>query len=347
MLNAKKFYWPAQLFGWTAYCALLTLSVYTNSPEKVTSLFMMNILSLVVSGILITHIQRVLFIKLGWLELRLPRLLPRLIFSSFISSILIATIDVGTDYLSGFIGGEDPKNGVSAIIVTIFAILVLVLFWNAIYFTYHFFQKSRKQEISNLELAASNKESELKNLRSQLNPHFLFNSLNSIRALIDIEPSKAKISITTLSKLLRQSLILGKENLVKLESELSIAKSYLDLEKIRFEERLQVEWEIDDALESFEIPPFAMQMMVENAIKHGISNLKEGGVVKIRAYRESNTVFLEVINSGDLKDVVDLGVGIQNIKQRLALQYGDAASFSIKEVEGYVYAKMSFTNESI
>ncbi|NRA12445.1 MAG: histidine kinase [Crocinitomicaceae bacterium] len=308
---------------------------------------MFNILTVIVSGILVTHLQRVMFIKMGWLELRLPRLLPRLILSSFVSAIIIAAIDVGTDYLSGFLNVHDLKNEVSTIIVSIFALLVLVLFWNAIYFTYHFFQKSRKQEISNLELAASNKESELKNLRSQLNPHFLFNSLNSIRALIDIEPSKAKFSITTLSNLLRQSLVLGKENLVNLESELSIAKSYLDLEKIRFEERLNVEWEIDVELENFQIPPFSMQMMVENAIKHGISNLKDGGVVKIKAYKESNTVFLEVINSGDLKDVVDLGVGIKNIKQRLALQYGDAASFSLNERDRYVYAKMSFKNEGI
>lgn len=347
VLNTKKFYWTAQLFGWTSYCSLLSLSVYTNSPEKVNAVFIVNILVLIMSGILVTHIQRVTFIKLGWLELRLPRLLPRLILSSFLSSLVIASIDIASDYLTGMNAKKSPVNELSSMIVTVFAVLVLVLFWNAIYFTYHFFQKSRNQEIFNLELAASNKESELKNLRSQLNPHFLFNSLNSIRALVDIEPDKAKISITTLSNLLRQSLILGKENLVDLNRELSLAKSYLDLEKIRFEERLQVEWEIDNGLEFFQIPPFSMQMMVENAIKHGISNLKDGGVVKIKVYRHDTTVFLEVINSGDLKDVVDLGVGIENIKQRLGLQYGDAAHFSLVENEGYVYAKMSFKNENI
>lgn len=347
MINAKRFYWLAQFVGWTGYCGLITLSVYANSPERLTKVFLLNILAIIVSGIVVTHLQRLAFIKMGWLELRLPRLIPRLIISSFLSAILIASIDFGTDYFSGLVGGKEKPIEWSGFIVSIFAVLVLVLSWNAIYFTFHFFQKSRKQEISNLELAASNKESELKNLRSQLNPHFLFNSLNSIRALVDIEPDKAKKSITTLSNLLRHSLVLGKENLVSLSSELSIAKSYLDLEKIRFEERLKVDWEIDDELENFEIPPFSMQMMVENAIKHGISNLKDGGVVKIRAYCEGDVVFLEVINSGDLKDVVDLGVGIQNIKQRLALQYGDAASFSIEEVDGYVYAKMSFKNESI
>jgi hypothetical protein len=347
VLNAKKFYWFAQLTGWSAYCGMILLSAYTKSPEILTRIFLLNILFVIFIGIGVTHLQRILFIKMGWLELRLPKLLPRLIASSIISAVLIIALDSTTDYFTGLTGGPGAPIKFSRLIVSVLLALLLVVAWNAIYFTFHFFQKSRNQEISNLELAASNKESELKNLRSQLNPHFLFNSLNSIRALVDIDPVKAKISITTLSNLLRQSLVLGKENLVDLASELALAKSYLDLEKIRFEERLSVDWEIDEKLEKFEIPPFSMQMMVENAIKHGISNLKDGGVVKIKAYREEDVVFLEVINSGDLKEVVDLGVGIQNIKQRLALQYGEAASFSIKEVEGYVYAKMSFKNEGI
>lgn len=347
MINSKKFYWLAQLAGWSAYCSLITFSVWNNNPSDITGIFLFNILVLMIAGILGTHIQRVIFIKMGWLAMRLPRLIPRLIVSSFVTSLGIAFLNIYSDSWSGLNGDAASKLEFSAVVIGIFAVLVLVLAWNAIYFTFHFFQKSRKQEISNLELAASNKESELKNLRSQLNPHFLFNSLNSIRALVDIDPNKAKISITTLSNLLRQSLVLGKENLVDLNRELSLAKSYLDLEKIRFEERLKVEWEIDTGLEFFQIPPFSMQMMVENAIKHGISNLKDGGVVKIKVYRESSTVYLEVINSGDLKDVVDLGVGIQNIKQRLGLQYGDAAAFSLYEKEGYVYAKMSFKNEGI
>ncbi|MFT6984109.1 MAG: sensor histidine kinase YesM [Crocinitomicaceae bacterium] len=347
MINAKKFYWLAQVLGWTAYCGLILLSVYTKTPEILTGIFLLNILFVIFIGIAVTHVQRIMFIKMGWLELRLPKLLPRLIASSILSAVLIIALDLMTDYFSGLAGGQGPPIEFSRLIVSVLLALLLVVAWNAIYFTFHFFQKSRNQEISNLELAASNKESELKNLRSQLNPHFLFNSLNSIRALVDLDPVKAKMSITTLSNLLRQSLVLGKENLVDLTSELALAKSYLDLEKIRFEERLNVDWEIDNELENFEIPPFSMQMMVENAIKHGISNLKDGGVVKVKAYREEDVVFLEVINSGDLKDVVDLGVGIQNIKQRLALQYGDAASFNIKEVDGYVYAKMSFKNEGI
>ena len=339
MLNAKKFYWIAQIIGWVAYFGLLALSVYNDDPDRINSTFLFNIWIVVLAGIAVTHAQRAFFIRFGWLSLKLPSLLPRLLLSSFVCSILISLVDIAYDYSSDL--GLQPLY-LSNVIVNVFAIMILVMFWNAIYFTFHFFQKSRKQEVSNLELKASNRESELKNLRSQLNPHFLFNSLNSIRALIDIDPVRAKTSITTLSNLLRQSLVLGKEHLVTLEDELTLAKNYLDLEKLRFEERLQIEWELIPELSSFQIPPFTLQMMVENSIKHGISNLKNGGVVKVRVLKTNEEIAIEVLNSGSLQSAVDLGVGIKNIKQRLLLQYGENAQFHLFEDSDMVVAQMKF-----
>ena len=348
MLNSQRIYWLAQFGGWSGYFGLVTLSNYTNNPEGLTAIFFLNIAIIIIAGISITHLQRFVFIKLGWLNLRLPPLIPRLFLSSTICALLIWGVDFVSDYYTGLLDQIDFKIEFSRLILQIFSVLILVLTWNAIYFTFHFFQKSRKQEISNLELLASNKESELKNLRSQLNPHFLFNSLNSIRALVDIDPVKAKKSITTLSNLLRQSLVLGKENLVSMENELSIAKSYLDLERVRFEERLKVEWEIDSELADFQVPPFSLQMMVENAIKHGISNLKNGGLVRIRAFIEDKHVCIQVLNTGNLQKVMDLGVGIENIQKRLELQYGENASFTLREVpDNFVEALMCFKNERV
>jgi sensor histidine kinase YesM len=317
------------------------LSVYNRSPEQFTKVFIANVAVIWVSGVVVTHIQRVVFIKLGWLDLRLPKLLPRLILSSVLTSVGISIIDIFTDRYSGLVDTQKPFV-ITDVIVNVFAVLLLVLAWNAIYFTFHFFQRSRVQEISNLELMASNRESELKNLRSQLNPHFLFNSLNSIRALVDLDPKKAKVSVTTLSNLLRSSLELGKENLVPLEKELDLAKSYLELEKIRFEERLKVDWQLTPGLEQFEIPPFTLQMLIENAIKHGISNLIDGGLVEVLAFEEDGFVVLEVRNSGSLEVISDLGVGIENIKKRLNLQYGDGATFDLSERNEKVVAQIKF-----
>lgn len=341
-MDTKRFYWLAQLIGWTAYCALVGMSVYNRDASLINSVFIINLLIVIVSGVVVTHLQRLVFIRLGWLDLKLPQLLPRLLLSSVLSAFAIAFIDITTDRITNLNGiGSKPFSSLDAL-VGVLAVLLLVLFWNAIYFTFHFFQQSRHQEISNLQLKASNRESELKNLRSQLNPHFLFNSLNSIKALVDMDPAKAKQSVTTLSNLLRQSLVLGKENLVSLESELDLAKNYLELEKIRFEERLKVEWLLTPGMEGFEIPPFTLQMMVENAIKHGISNLKDGGIVRVEVYEEDEYVVIRVTNSGNLKGVTDLGLGIQNIRKRLMLQYDNEAEFTINDDGGFVVATMKF-----
>lgn len=345
-MRASKFYWVAQFSGWLAYCTLVAVSIFTSNPEDIDLDFFLSILAIVVFGIAVTHGQRYFFIKMGWLDRKLPPLIPRLLISSFLSSVILTFILI----LYNRILLEEPTDDsieFSRVLINVISLWILILFWNAIYFTYHFFQKSRNQEIANLELVASNREGELKNLRSQLNPHFLFNSLNSIRALVDIEPAKAKKSITTLSSLLRQSLQFGRENLVTMEQEVGLAKSYLELEKIRFEERLNIEWNLEDSLNQFEIPPFSLQMLVENAIKHGISELKEGGDVIVKTFKSKDGVHLRVENSGSLKHVSDLGVGIQNIKRRLQLQFGAGASFEIKEQDGHVIAEITFNHEGV
>jgi LytS/YehU family sensor histidine kinase len=195
-----------------------------------------------------------------------------------------------------------------------------------------------------LSLESSRNEIELKNLRSQLNPHFLFNSLNSIRALIDIEPSKAKISVTTLSNLLRKSLILGRENLVRLDEEIEMVSNYLELEKIRFEERLEVKMILDSELDDFMLPPFSLQMLVENAIKHGISNLVDGGEIIIETKKVVDVIIISVTNSGEIINGSDLekGIGIENTKRRLALQFKDSAEFELTQSGKKVIAQLIF-----
>jgi LytS/YehU family sensor histidine kinase len=286
--------------------------------------------------------MRSIFIKLEWLDMKPGPLIPRILIASLICSLFIS---LTTHVVSILI---DPKEwetlSVLSIIINILAILVLILFWNAIYFTFHFFQKSKKQELNNIILESSRNEVELKNLRSQLNPHFLFNSLNSIRALIEIEPPKAKESVTILSNLLRQSLIMGKENLVRLEQELEMVSNYLELEKIRFEERLNVKWNLDPSLNEFMVPPFVLQMLAENAIKHGISNLIEGGRIIISTHKIDGKTIVEVCNTGELKGEVDTGIGIQNTRRRLDLQFKEKAEFELEQNGGEVIARLIFND---
>jgi len=168
-----------------------------------------------------------------------------------------------------------------------------------------------------------------------MNPHFIFNSLNSIRALVDENPTRARSAITELSNILRSSMQAEKAETVTLEKELNIVKDYLALEQMRFEERLKIELDIDEDTLDQQVPPMMLQTLVENAIKHGISQQVNGGMVKVISDFKDNNLELLVQNTGQLllKSVnSEGGFGIKSTEDRLNLIYQGKASFSIKNL---------------
>jgi sensor histidine kinase YesM len=338
MGGGRKIYWSAQIIGWASYAALVFLATYAEDPAKIDVPFFVNIVSLILLGIASTHLMRYFFLRSKWLDLKLFPLIPRVFLASLVCS---AVISLSTQAISFYVNNSGKHLNWLDTLINVFALLILILFWNSVYFTFHFFQKSRQQELNNISLEASRNEIELKNLLSQLNPHFLFNSLNSIRALIDIEPIKAKDAVTTLSALLRKSLVMGKEELVPLSSELEMVDHYLQLEKVRFEERLKVVWDTDDSMNDLMIPPFSLQTLVENAIKHGISHLVNGGTILIRTSNEKEKMLMEVSNSGELKPTADSGIGIANTRRRLDLQFKGKAHLELLQVDANVVARLT------
>ncbi|MEO6541546.1 MAG: histidine kinase, partial [Ferruginibacter sp.] len=156
-------------------------------------------------------------------------------------------------------------------LVGIYYNLLLIAIWMLIYIVYHYVEKNRNDQLDRLKLESTVKELELKTIKSHINPHFIFNSLNSIRALVDENPKRARRAITELSNILRSSMQAEKSETVTLERELDIVKDYLALEQMRFEERLKIEFEIDEDTLQLPVPPMMLQTLVENAIKHGIS----------------------------------------------------------------------------
>jgi LytS/YehU family sensor histidine kinase len=208
--------------------------------------------------------------------------------------------------------------------------MVPFTFWSLIYFGFHYLENYKKTEIQNLRWEATSKDIELNKLKSQLNPHFMFNSMNSIRALIDEDPAKAKEAVTQLSNILRNTLLMNKSREIELEEELRIVKDYLALEKIRYEERLSYEFNIDESALRKLVPPLILQAQVENAIKHGLSKLPKGGVIKINVRLQSNELIMEVINTGQLNEAAsETGFGFMNSQQRLELLYGKDAAIHI------------------
>lgn len=336
MLKARKTYWLAQIGGW----ALLSLLVFfaSVSTDRNVDLKLVTISSacFFVYGIVLTHLMRYFFIRMGWLSLRLTNMIHRILLTSLFFAAIMSFLNSLTQHLLS----ETPiRITVTEYTLDLAATLIFIILWNSVYFTFHFFQRSREQEVNNLQLTASHNEIELKNLRSQLNPHFLFNSLNSIRALIDLDPKQAKDNVTKLSGLLRKSLVLGKEQLVTLQEELAVVQDYLDLEKVRFEERLNVEFVVDPGINHILIPPFILQTLVENALKHGISTLVSGGSVWIRAKKRGAMLRLEVENDGILNtSKPGAGIGIENTRRRLELQFKGKARFSLKNTDQRVLA---------
>jgi sensor histidine kinase YesM len=314
-------------------------------PEALTLLFSLKIIATALISIGLTHIMRSIIVHRKWLDINLVSVLPRIIILTLaIAGILVLGTRV-VSYFMNLIGDGEDTFQISRIIVDWLANSILILFWNSIYFTYCFFRKYYFQEINNLTIESNLRETELKNLRSQLNPHFLFNSLNSIRALIEIDSIKAKESLTVLSSLLRSSLLIGQNGVISLSKEIELVKNYLMLEKIRFEERLIVEWSILENTDSINVPPFVLQMMVENAVKHGISNLKEGGKINITIQQSSQGLMIQVKNSGQINSNEEtFGIGIENTKRRLDLQYKNKASMLIYEEEDMVVSQVLLKN---
>ena len=186
--------------------------------------------------------------------------------------------------------------------------------------------------------------SELENLKKQLNPHFLFNALNSIKALTLFDGKQARESIIQLSDLLRLSLNLGEQQRATLGEELKLAQNYLALEKLRFDNRLTYEFNIQDGLDNILIMPMSLNTMLENAVKHGIGQLKIGGKIIISASADNNIVSITVENSGfyDPKPKSDQGgIGLQNLQKRLMLQFGNKASFTITNSNKMVISTIS------
>jgi two-component system, LytTR family, sensor kinase len=218
------------------------------------------------------------------------------------------------------------------------------------FFFYHLFRftviyQDRKQRT----LIAENllEISELDNLKKQLNPHFLFNALNSIKALTLFDGKQARESIIQLSDLLRLSLNLGEQQRATLSEELKLAKNYLALEKLRFDNRLTYEFNVEADLDNVLIMPMSLNTMLENAVKHGIGQLKTGGKIIISATTDKNIVTIMVENSGfyDPKPKSNQGgIGLENLQKRLALQFGNKASFTITNSDKMVIStiKMPF-----
>jgi hypothetical protein len=216
-----------------------------------------------------------------------------------------------------------------------------VLAWSGLYFGITYWRQWETERVRSLEAVALAHQAQLEMLRYQLNPHFLFNALNSIRASVDEDSRRAKRMITEFSEFLRYSLLNRNSETVRLREEIEAVRNYLSIEKIRFEEKLDVEFDVPPATESCPIPGFLVHPLVENAIKHGLNGHGEPLRIRISSKIEANRLTIDVANTGSLDATPSAngtGTGLDNVRGRLERLYPGRHAFKLVGGEGWTHA---------
>jgi Histidine kinase len=332
-------YWICQCAGWGLYALMeiyAAIAMVGLPGVRVT----IEVLLLCGAGLGLTHWLRHYMSARHWDTLKVYQLAWRIVVAGFVLGTPLGLLTQFTsisvlqdpgDILQGitpaFRSFFTPAI-VSALHISNWACLFMI--WLALYFVALSMRRHRWAELRQSELARALQQAELRLLKSQLNPHFLFNALNTVRSLIADDPSRAQRAVTRLANTLRYTLRSGQDELVTLAQELEIVADYLELESMRFEERLIVEYDVPSDAGGVRIPVMLLQTVVENAIKHGIAELPSGGVLKISAMLRGGTLFLQVENPRppDARGRGE-GTGLRNSEERLRLLFGPGASLDL------------------
>lgn len=319
-------YWWCQLLGWGLVVAPYWLYYEMIHQSLAQALFV--VLIQVSLQILVTENYRKLVHRKGWLRLPLVKLLP-IVFISWLFLIaqylVIVFILFNIRYDTSFVA-ENTLLGALAGGARYHAI------WLLGFHLYHFSRQSADQAAAAARSSQLATEAQLAKLSNELNPHFLFNALNGIKALTREDPAHSRLAIDRLAELLRYSLRQSERALVPLSEEIHIIEEYVALEKMRLEERLQVRWDIKVDTDKCELPPLSLHTLVENAIKHGINSLSQGGLVDIHLAANESQWLFTVTNDGQYAPIAQNGSGLTNLRRRLELQYPCTASFDIHSI---------------
>jgi hypothetical protein len=338
--HSMRLYWVLQLGGWGLYTFIrIDAAVAALNLPLIRTTFELVLLG--AAGVGLSHGLRAYMKRHRWAKLSIPRLAWRLVAAGFVLGVPLAFLTQLMDlaqlqnitpelraYAPGLISFMLPIQ----LLLEIFNNAVLLLIWQIVYFATVGIRERNLAELRQSETARALQLAELRLLKTQLNPHFLFNALNAIRSLIADDPSRAQGAVTHLANTLRYTLSAGHTELVSLAQELEIVVEYLQLESMRFEERLQLEYRVSSDAGTVQIPVMMLQTVVENAIKHGIAQLPLGGLLKITGAVIGAELRLEVQNprapappSAGRRE----GIGLHNAEQRLRLLFGARASLKL------------------
>lgn len=322
-------YWACQVIGWAGFVTvgLVFIALYPSGPPL--RKFVLAYGAAAIIGIAISHAYRNWLRRRGWPTLPPLRLLPRVIGASVLVGAAI-TLPLSGVYWLIFDPAFLRSGGWSWVFPAVCTWSCAMFVWNLAYFGHDYFQQVRQAQIAALRRDVAAKDAELRGLIAQLNPHFLFNSLNGLRGLIGEDPSRAQAMVTELAGLLRYSLASERRPLVALGEELEAVQAYLRLEGIRLEERLHATVDASEEARAAAVPPMLVQTLVENGIKHGVATLPQGGEIRIEARVAGGRLELEVCNSGTWTAATGSAcVGLENARERLRLLYDGAGELEV------------------
>lgn len=317
-MSRTKQYWILQIVGWTLY-GVLGLIIGNAFYEMTLATVVWNFSTAVIM-LLSTHLLRYKMKLNGWLDLKTGKLILRLIPALIIISFLANGFGTGYGLLATDVL-DIEKMSIAVFLLYTLQTFIYFSLWTAIYLIIFYFRNYKQEEIEKWKLQAAVKDAELIALKAQINPHFLFNALNNIRALILEDHMKARDMVSHLSELLRYSIQFNDNEKVSVGDELDIVEKYLELETIHYEDRLKFQILIQDELKTCRIPPMIIQLMAENAVKHGISQEKNGGDILISIEKWKGNLLVEVSNTGRLKQVERTGIGLKNATERIRILF--------------------------
>ncbi len=332
--NQTLFFWFLQFSGWIGYGIVTWIGA---AAHEVPSSYNYVIVHSCIAGLILTLILRRMFHWFAKLGTVIRALLS--IFSCYLISLpWILTKNVAFYYY--YKGGWYPDS-YFAYFGGVTAAFYIILLWGGLYYGIKYSQMLQREKEATLKANGIAHEAQLKMLRYQLNPHFLFNTLNAISTLVLEQKSKrANEMVTKLSNFLRYSLDNDPMQKIDLHKEVDALKLYLDIEKVRFEERLTLKFDISDEAFDGLIPSLLLQPLVENAIKYAVAISETGGTITIKAKKVSDQLQIYVCDDGPGVELSEgglistkRGVGVQNTRERLSEIYGDAHTFALNNMQ--------------
>ena len=340
--NSEKLFWTLQLVGWLTIGAMSFITGY----EWSTNYLIYSYISFCVMGIALTSIFRWYLkyrVKIDWYG---KSALLHLIIATCVCIVAYMASTYVTEFIyeSFWERTEAEIESIKQFVTlstTAIGASVTIISWTSIYYALKIYMRRGDYHAEQLELKTTLREAQLNTLKGQVNPHFMFNSLNNIRGLMLEDVEKSREMITKLSEMLEYALEKNIVDAIPVEQELEMVENYIALSKIQMEDRLKFVKKINPETLSINIPPMIIQLLIENAAKHGIANLKDGGTIRLTVAKMSNEILIKVSNTGKLRIAKDsTQLGLKNIRQRLRLLYGKKASFSLEEVEDEVMAQI-------